>query len=184
MGRVIDICVEKKSEFEEGNPNRKFKRRLVFEGCYVKDERNNSANLADIASCPATMEAGNAADGYGLLSGHDVQQADGESAYTQAQLGGEETWIRLPPDRWPKEWIGKYTDPDCSLLLASYGHPDVRGFWERHCEAALALGGFEPIYLNGRVASGIPASSYFWLCMWMTLSCPDLHKILLKVGGK
>ncbi len=145
IGRAFDICVEKNSELENGNPNRKFKGRVVFEGCYVKDELNNWAIFAEITSCLATMEAGKAADGYGLLSGHDVQQADGESAYAQAKLGGEETWIRLPPDRWPKEWVVKYIGPVCPLILALYGHPDAGGFWERHCGAALALGGFEPI---------------------------------------
>jgi hypothetical protein len=97
IGRVFDICVEKNSELEEGNPNRKFKGRVVFEGCYVKDERNNWAIFAEIASCPATLEAGKAADGYGLISGHDVQQADGESAYTQAKLGGKRHGADFPP---------------------------------------------------------------------------------------
>ena len=43
IGRIFDICVEKNSELPESDPNRKFKGRVVFEGCYVKDEDNNWA---------------------------------------------------------------------------------------------------------------------------------------------
>ena len=34
------------------------------------------------------MEAGKACDAFGLLPGHDIECAFGESAYTQAKLGG------------------------------------------------------------------------------------------------
>ena len=53
VGRIFDICVEKKSELPESDPNRKFKGRFVFEGCHVKDEDNNWAKLSEITSCPA-----------------------------------------------------------------------------------------------------------------------------------
>ncbi|CAE8612313.1 unnamed protein product [Polarella glacialis] len=88
IGRVFDICVEKNSELDIDDPNRKFKGRVVFEGRHVKDQSSNWAIFAEIASCPAAMQASKATDGYGLLPGHDVEQADGESAYTQAKLGG------------------------------------------------------------------------------------------------
>ena len=84
FGCIFDICVEKNSELPDGDPNKKFKGRVVFEGCHVKDEANNWAIFSEIASCPATMQAAKAADAYGLLDGHGVQCADGESAYTQA----------------------------------------------------------------------------------------------------
>ncbi|CAE6962770.1 unnamed protein product [Symbiodinium sp. CCMP2592] len=143
VGRIFDICVEKNSELPESDPNRKFKGRVVFEGCHVKDEGNNWAIFSEITSCPATMEAGKAADAFGLLPGHEIQVADGESAYTQAKLGGPATWVRLPKDRWLPEWHGKYHDPVVRLVLALYGHPDAGGFWEQHCEKALRSVGFE-----------------------------------------
>ena len=142
VGRVFDICVEKNSELPETDPNRKFKGRVVFEGCNVRDEENNWAIFSEIASCPATMEASKAADAYGMFAGHDVQIADGESAYTQAKLGGDVTYVRLPPDRWPDSWKGKFRDPVVRLVLALYGHPDAGGFWELHCERALKKVGF------------------------------------------
>ena len=64
------------------------------------------------------MEAGKAADAFGLLPGHAIEVADGESAYTQAKLEGPPTWVRLPKDRWPPEWHGKYVDP----LFALFWH--------------------------------------------------------------
>ena len=142
-----DICVEKNSELPESDPNRKFKGRVVFEGCHVKDEDKNWAIFSEITSCPATMEAGKACDAFGLLPGHEIECADGESAYTQAKLGGPPTWVRprvrLTRDRWLLEWEGKYNDPVVKLVLALYGHPDAGGFWEQHCEKALREVGFE-----------------------------------------
>ena len=104
IGRIFDILVEKNSELAENDPNRKFKGRVVFEGCYVKDEENNWAIFSEIASCPVSMEASRSADAYGLIPGNSIQLADGESAYTQAKLGGDLTYIRLPKERWPVEW--------------------------------------------------------------------------------
>ena len=109
----------------------------------MKDEGNNWAIFSEITSCPATMEAGKAADAFGLLPGHEIQVADGESAYTQAKLGGPATWVRLPKERWLPEWHGKYHDPVVRRVLALYGHPDAGGFWEQHCEKALRSVGFE-----------------------------------------
>ena len=143
IGRIFDICVEKNSELDESDPNRKFKGRVVFEGCYVKDEDNNWAIFSEIASCPASMEASRAADAFGMLPGHSIEVADGESAYTQAKLGGDMTYIRIPRDRWPEGWDKKYTDPVVPLILALYGHPDAGGFWELHCEKSLLDVGFE-----------------------------------------
>ena len=143
IGRIFDILVEKNSELDESDPARKFKGRVVFEGCYVKDEDNNWAIFSEIASCPASMEASRCADAFGLLPGHSIQIADGESAYTQAKLGGDLTYIRIPRERWPAEWTKKYTDPVVPLVLALYGHPDAGGFWELHCEKSLLSVGFE-----------------------------------------
>jgi len=88
------------------------------------------------------MEASRCADAFGMLPGHSIEVADGESAYTQAKLGGDLTYIRIPRERWPPGWEGKYTDPVVPLVLALYGHPDAGGFWELHCEKALKEVGF------------------------------------------
>ena len=123
-------------------PRRKYKGRVVFEGCNVRDEYQNWALFAEMSSCPATMEAAKAADAYGMFPGHEIEIADGESAYTQALLGGTPTWVRIPDEQWPEHWKGKYTEPVCPMILALYGHPDAGGYWEQHCHKALLLGGW------------------------------------------
>ena len=147
IGRVFDILVVKNSELPENHPLRKYKGRVVFEGCYVRDQTGNAAIFADLSSAPATMQVGKIADFYGSLLGHDCQQADAKSAYTQAKLGGTPTWVRLPKNKWPPEWFDArgtplYDDPVVPLDLALYGHPDAGGYWERHCSEKLkkALG--------------------------------------------
>ena len=145
VGRIFDICVEKGSELPRGDPARKFKGRVVFQGNNVRDQSWEVAMFQDLSSCPATMEAGKACDFYGSLAGHVVQQSDAEQAYTQSKLGGDPTWVRLPKERWPESWKGM-RDPVCPLRLALYGHPDAGGYWEQHCEAHLTNKvGFVPI---------------------------------------
>ncbi len=100
----------------------------------------------DVSSSPTTMPAARACDAYGLFKGHDLQQADAKSAYTQAKLKGPDTWVRLPKDQWPQEWIDrKLRDPVCPLELALYGHPNSGAYWEEHCEKHLIKQGFKPI---------------------------------------
>ena len=143
VGRIFGICVEKGSELPIGDPGRKFKGRYVFQGNQVRDQENNYAIFADLSSAPATMQAGKCADAYGLFQGNTTEQSDGESAYTQAKLGGVPTYVRLPPDRWPPGWREKgMRDPVCPLILALYGHPDAGGFWEKHCYNHLKAQGF------------------------------------------
>ena len=66
-------------------------------------------------------------------------------AYVQSRLGGTESWVRIPKDRWPSEWTGKFRKPVVLLKLALYGHPDAGGYWESHCKDRLIAGGFTPV---------------------------------------
>ena len=139
VGRIFDICVETKNhELPEDDPNRKYKGRVVFEGCFVRDEIGHWALFSENTSCPATMAAGKMGDAHGLLPGNLLEVSDGESSYTQARLKGKKTWVRIPRDQWPPGWFDssgtpRYKDP--VLVLALYGHPDAGTFWEQHCEA-------------------------------------------------
>ena len=142
VGKVFEICVEKGSELPEGHKLRKFKGRTVFQGNNVRDENADVALFSELGSSPATMEAGKAVDAYGAQPGFVNQQNDGVQAYTQALMKGVETWVELPVDRWPKEWIGKYRRPVVLLRIALYGHPDSGGLWEIHCEKMLVTVGF------------------------------------------
>ena len=146
VGKVFEICVEKGSELEKGNPPGKYKGRTVFQGNNVKDEASETALFAELGSSPANMEAGKSIDCYGCMPGNKVSQSDGKQAYTQALMKGVKTVVRIPRNRGPKEWIGKYKDPVVDLRIALYGHPDSGGLWEKHCEAMLNLVGFRPLH--------------------------------------
>ena len=88
-----------------------------------KDQNYDQAIFAELGSAPATMEAGKAADAMGLLKDFTVEISDAEQAYTQALLGGDvETWVSLPRDQWPQDWIKRgMRDPVCPLVYALYG---------------------------------------------------------------
>ena len=92
--------VEKGFELPVGDPRRKYKYRVVFQGNNVVDQHWETAIFQDLGSSPASMEAGKMADAYGSFPGHDMQQADAEQAYIQAWLEGEETWVELPEVAW------------------------------------------------------------------------------------
>ena len=144
VGRIFEICVEKGSELPSGDPGRKFKGRVVFQGNNVRDENWQAALFNEMSSAPASMEASKACDAFGLFPGHATQQCDAEQAYIQSKLEGSPTWVRLPKERWPAQW-SKFKDPVCPLVLALYGHPDAGGCWEKHCEERLRGVGFKPI---------------------------------------
>ncbi len=155
VGLIFELCTEKGSELPDGDPGKKYKGRVVFQGNEVRDQNFDYAMFDELSSAPATMAAAKAADAFGGLKGHATEQADAEQAYIQAKLGGKPTWVRLPKDRWPAAWKGM-RDPVCPLRLALYGHPDSGGYWEKHCaEHLLSIGsayqGVAQLFLSQQV---------------------------------
>ena len=144
FGRIFEICSLKGSELPPGHPDQKWKGRSVFQGNRVQDEHNDHAIFAELGSSPASVEAAKVIDVFGSQPGYAKQQADARQAYTQALFEGIETWVRLPRNRWPKEWE-KYKDPVCPLMLALYGHPDSGGIWEKHCTKQLESVGWKQV---------------------------------------
>ena len=84
MGYLFGICVEKNSELDKSNPQRKYKGRVVFQGNRVVNQYYDAAIFQDLGSAPATLEAARIADAYGGFKDHDVDIADAEQAYVQA----------------------------------------------------------------------------------------------------
>ena len=156
VGRVFQIMVMKNDELPDSDPLKKCKCRAVFQGSDVRDENSQQAIFLELSSCPATMEASKAADIYGLLPGHNEEQADAEQAYIQSKIGDRlvagvkslhdlpRTWVRLPREQWPESWA-KFHDPVCPLILALYGHPESGGWWEDHAHQQLVSVGFTEI---------------------------------------
>ena len=162
IARIFEACYLKGSELAVGDPSRKYKGRTVFEGNRVVDENYEQAMFAELGSSPASMEAGKIVDLYGSQPGFGKHA---KQAYTQALFEGITTWVRLPRDRWPKEWIGKYNDPLSPLILALYGHIDSGGLWENHFETGLRKNKWRPL-LKG---------------IWQSVFFHDELKLLLVV---
>ena len=93
------------------------------------------------------MEAAKFVDAIARFEGCDGEEADATGAYIQADLGGPPTWVKVPRDRWPKEWGNKYDNDEPVVLLkrALYGHPLAGLYWEQHCRKAIKDLGFEPV---------------------------------------
>ena len=91
MGMVFQICVEKDSETEKPEKDRKYKGRVVFRGNDMVDENWDVAMFQELGSAPATMTSDKVCDLHGLLEGHVIEQADATRAYAQSLLGGTET---------------------------------------------------------------------------------------------
>ena len=149
FGYLDELCMLKGSELVDGNPLKKYKGRVVFRGNQVWTATCDRAVFEEANCNPADMLAAKTADAWSCMPGHSCQQADANSAYTQAPFVGEtDTYVRLPNNRWPQWWKDEYPDlkdPVCRLHKALYGHPDAGGFWERHCDQQLKECGFEII---------------------------------------
>ena len=149
MGYLFAICVENSSELDKDNVNRKYKGRVVFQGNRVVNQYYDAAIFQDLGSAPATLEAAKVADFYGCAPGNDVDIADAEQAYVQADMKGTPTWVALPEDarlhpEWKRKW-GHMRRPVCRLKKALYGHPDAGTFWEEKVDAHVQRVGFIPV---------------------------------------
>ena len=147
VGRVFELCTEKGSELPDGDPDKKYKGRSVFQGNEVKDEHWDAAIFQELGSSPAQLSAVKVCDWYGLLKGHGTMQADAEAAYINAELKGPKTYVRLPPNRVPASAKGM-RDPVFPLRLALYGHPDSGGHWEAFCHEMLVGEGWSLMARN------------------------------------
>ena len=120
--------------------------RIVMLGDQIVDDSFETAKFQDLGSSPPAIEAARSVDALGCFDGYEVTTNDANSAYLQSFLKGPAiTYVRLPRERWPKEWIGKYHDPVVEAILSHYGHPDAGGHWELHCEEQVINAGFEKI---------------------------------------
>ena len=144
IGRVFDLCVEKGYELPIGHEDRKLKGREVFGGNDVWTQNRDIAIFQELASQPATLEASCAADAYGCIEGHTIEQADAEQAYVQAVMKGTPTYVRLPKHQWPASWEGMH-DPVVPLKLALYGHPESGVYWEQKAHEELTKRGFQEV---------------------------------------
>ena len=173
VGKIFEICVEKGSELQKGNPLRKFKGRTVFQGNNVKDENAEQALFAELGSAPSTMEAAKAIDAYGAMPGNCTQQSDGRQAYTQALYKRIKTWVRLPKYRWPK---GSFLLFTATRIRGVYGRSTAK---TSYCPLVSVSFTLEP----GLQFSGIRNFDSCSQCTSTTSRCRDRFRMWQKVGN-
>ena len=138
VGALHALCVGKGSELAKGSQHRKYKGRVVFLGNGVRDQHGLAAMFEQIASSPASLEAGKVVDAYGCLEGNKSECVDAEQAYIQADMKGYLTFVWMPDylrhapgSPIPKDdWTTPYL---MRMRKALYGHPLAGAFWEEHC---------------------------------------------------
>ena len=108
------------------------------------NQNYDAAIFQDLGSSPATIEASRAADAYGTAAGHDIEVADAEQAYVQAEMLGTPTWICLPPEQ-RKGKACYMKRPVYRLKKAFYGHPDSGTMWEDMCDKHTRACGVKPV---------------------------------------
>ncbi len=69
FGRICELCHERGSELEDGDPEKKMKGRSVLLGDNVKDQDFNWAEIRELGSSPPTIESAKALDAMGSLRG-------------------------------------------------------------------------------------------------------------------
>ncbi len=116
---------------------------------YLKETTSRTRTPAsqffqDIASSAYPMVAGKFIDVIASLDVHSGFQSGAPLAYTQTELGGDETWIFLPRHQWPAAWHG-VRKTVCRLRLAVRGRPLSGAFREQRCRTTLTSVGFERI---------------------------------------
>ena len=102
IGDIMPLAYQKHSEIIGDDPKKVYKGRIVYRGDAIKDEFFEWALFGEVASSPSSMAASKVADFWGALPGHAVQYSDAEMSYTQAVMGGDPTYVRLPKTWWPK----------------------------------------------------------------------------------
>ena len=82
---------------------------------------------------------------HALVQDSVLLQSDCLMAYTQAEMTGPPTYIRLPKPWWPQGWANRFKDPVVRLLRALYGHPRAGDIWGDKLEQELKRLGFKSV---------------------------------------
>jgi len=141
FGYLFGFMVIKGDEFPVGDPRRRWKYRIVFQGNNVRDQDWEVALFQEMSAAPACMEASRCAEAYACFPGHSVQGRDVEQAYITAKLGGPPVYVQLPKELWTAE-MWKMKCPVVRLEKALYGHKNSGVYWSEHCDSLVRSAGF------------------------------------------
>jgi len=190
IGDLLLLCSIKFFEMPEAY--HKHKGRICFRGDNARDEAGALAIYQELSASPTAIHSANCNIAYGCIPGHKTTQADAIRAYVQSLLASQyDTYVRIPRDLWPQEWIDAgMIAPCCKLNKALYGHPEAGGHWEAHLHKAIqACGGTSvpnhpssywmestklllTVYVDDLLLSG-PAASHD--SFWKSLQAADIR---------
>ena len=138
LGRVFQILGVRGAELDDGDPEKVWKARIVFQGSNVRTKTGTAATelYEEISNAPASFAAARTGLAVGAMKGFASTFRDAESAYLQALIdtpARTPTFIELPEEWWPDGWYHdgsarkrpKYHRPHCRLVGALYGHPEA-----------------------------------------------------------
>ena len=144
LGKVFQILGVKGAELQDGDPEKIWKARIVFQGSNVHTKSGTAAHelYKEISNAPASFAAARTALAVASMKGFAASLRDAESAYLQALIdtpARTPTFVELPEAWWPDEWYfdgparkqPKYTRPHCRLVRALYGHPEAGRYGRR-----------------------------------------------------
>ena len=142
FAELMCLCFLKNAELEKAL--QKYKGRCVLRGDNIRDKDGVQTVFAEQGASASDLVAAKSFDAAARMPGMAGSAADCVSAYTQVKLEDmyrllklpkekcPVIWIKIPKDRWPKEWHGKYKGPVVPSGWALYGHPLSGAVWERH----------------------------------------------------
>ena len=129
---------------------------MVLRGDDIKYVEGYQAVFTEQGASASQMVGAKSLDACARMPGMAGSAADAISAYTQVkmawarellQLREKECpviWIRLPRDRWPKEWctMREHVVP---LLVNVYGHPLAGLLWDKFLENPASEAGVDKV---------------------------------------
>ena len=126
FGNIFEIGTLKGAELKEGDPNRKYKGRSVFQGNKVVDENSDHALFAEMSSSPASMEAGKILDVFGSQPGYTIQQADAKQALHPGIVHRNRDLGKVTKKQ-VAEIMERHEGPSCSFEAGPLWAPRFRG---------------------------------------------------------
>lgn len=125
---LLAICSEKNVELD--GSCRSLKGHACYRGDSAKSADRKAVFYQALSASPASIVAANTVITYGLIKGHKVSTTDAVKAYLQAVLKSiAETWVRLPREVWPPEWLNEDGSPRSGYAGACMAilRPDLTG---------------------------------------------------------
>ena len=93
----MQLCHQKHSEAAKAKPE--YKGRIVFRGDIVTDESGALAVFSEQGTSASHLSVAKFLDAIARMPDCNGEDSDAVGAYTQCELKGVDTWVKLPRSR-------------------------------------------------------------------------------------